>query len=289
MQCEHPEALKRIDALIFKTTNPNAHMMLLGAKLNHLVRLGRFGDVLGIIKIGKMSAAKNGEHPWMFLLCEAWLQILCCNCDGLRRSSASLMGSEAGQHNAQARTVAMVAAGYAELYEEKYGKALECFTQVCDSRITPGFFLQWYWRLHGRFGMAEAHLQAGDLFRAQNDAQDFLESALSAGDPTMHALAWEINSRVASTKKDHGSARECIDKALAILDKFDVPIVSWRVYRTAWDLCISEESLKAEEYRARAKEVIRRLENSFELEEPLRESLMRAAEVRHILGQAVSA
>lgn len=290
MQCEHPQALKQIDALIFKTTDPNAHMMLLGAKLNHLVRLGQFGDVLRIIKTGKMSAEKNGEHPWMFLLCEAWLQILCCDCEGLRRSSASLTGSEAGQYNAQARTVAIVAAGYAELYEEKYGSALECLTQVCDSRITPGFFLQWYWRLHARFGMAEAHLQAGDLFRARNEAQEFLESALSAGDPTMHALAWEINSRVASAAKDHDRARECIDKALAILDKFEASIVSWRVYRTAWDLCSQKgASLKAEEYRARAKEIIRRLENSFEPEEPLRESLMRAAEVRHILGQAVSA
>ena len=46
---------------------------------------------------------------------------------------------------------------------------------------------------------------------------------------------------------------------------------------------------RAEGHRARAKEVIMRIADSFEQGEPLRESLLAAAPVRRIFGQAVSA
>ena len=100
----------------------------------------------------------------------------------------------------------------------------------------------------------------------------------------------ELRARVAIAQEDRARALACIESALAILDKFDLPVVSWRIYATAWDLySYVGESEKAEGHRARAKEVIRRLADSFEPGETPRESLLAAAPVRRIFGRGVSA
>ncbi len=287
MLCEYREALEQVDALMPQTNNPSVHMLLLGAKLNHLVRLGRFGEVMDIIRTGKMAAEKNEEHPWMFIIAEAWLRCLCFDSPGLRQSSARLVPREVEHPAAQPETVAMVAAAYADLYDKQYDKALEGFSRVRNSRTMPGFFLQWYWRLHAQFGMAEARLQSGGVEDARREAHDFLEAARLTADPTMHALAWEINSRVARVEQDCDSARDCIEHALEIVSKFDIPSVAWRVYGTAGDLYrrVGERE-KAREYRGCAQKVIQQLEASLAPEEPLRRSLLSAAPVREIFGYA---
>jgi len=138
--------------------------------------------------------------------------------------------------------------------------------------------------------MTEARLEAGNIADAHREADDVLASALSAADPGMRALAWEIKSRVASAGKDRDGARVCIDSALAILDRFDIPVAAWQVHRTARDLYLDEGDREgAEGHQARAKEFIMRIADSFEQGEPLRESLLTAPPVRHILGQAKSA
>ena len=105
-----------------------------------------------------------------------------------------------------------------------------------SSELRLSSILHWRWRLHAQLGMIEARLHAGDIANARREADDVLASALSAADPNMRALAWEIKSRVARAERDLDSARACIDNALAILDKFDIPVAAWQVHRTAWDL-----------------------------------------------------
>ena len=85
-------------------------------------------------------------------------------------------------------------------------------------------------------------------------------------------------------------ARQCIEKALAILDKFDIPVAAWRVHATAWDLYNhAGQNEKADGHRARAQQVIMRIADSFEPGEPPKEALLSAAPVRRIFGRAVSA
>ena len=138
--------------------------------------------------------------------------------------------------------------------------------------------------------MTEAQLEAGNIADAHREADDVLASALSGADLGMRARAWEIKSRVARAGKDRDGARECIDSALAILGRFDIPVVGWQVHRTARDLYLDEgDRERAEGHQARAKEFIMRIADSFEQGEPLRESLLTAPPVRRILGQAKSA
>jgi tetratricopeptide (TPR) repeat protein len=286
LQGDYHEALSQADGLIKATANRLGR----GPKFLILTASGRFGELLRMVRTGRELEEKNGEDPWVSLMGESWLRTLCFDFEGVRRLSKIVMRSDAEQHAAWMRTVSRMSSGYAELYRGNLVEALQCFSQVRDPQITSNFILHWRWRLHAQLGMTEARLQAGDIADAHREADDVLASALSAADPNMRALAWEMKSRVARVENDFDGARVCIDHALAILDSFDIPVVAWQVHRTAGDLYADITDWEgAERHRGRAKEVIMRLADSFEQGEPLRESFLTAAPVRRILGQAVSA
>jgi len=63
-----------------------------------------------------------------------------------------------------------------------------------------------------------------------------LKSALSTVDPYLQALAWDLKTRVAIADSDLQGARESLQQALAIADKFETLVAAWQVYGTAWQL-----------------------------------------------------
>jgi tetratricopeptide (TPR) repeat protein len=290
IQADYIEASRQAEAAISADTSPAARFLAIGAKSLTLVGKGRFGDLLQMIRIGRELAEKNGEDPWSFIFREAWLRAICFDFGGVLRVSKLLMRADAEQHAAEARAIAMVATGLAELGQGRHAEALPYFEQVREPSITPGFFLHWHWRNHARRGLSEARLLGGDLANARLEADRFLESALSIPEPNMQVLAWETNARVSRAEQDPDKARECIENALMLLDKFEIPVWAWRAHSTAWDLYLSEgETERAEAHRERAKELVMRIADSFEQFEPLRATLLNAGPIRRIFGQAVSA
>jgi len=290
VEANYSSALQQAEALIATTASPIAYVLGVTAKSLTLLPWGRFGEVLRLVRTATELAEKNGEDPWIHIYCEAWLRMLCSDFDGVRRLSQLIMRSNAEQHAVRARTIGMVASGYAELYHGTPERALACFAGVRDYRITPRFFLHWHWRMHAELGSAEARLKAGDLTNARNEAEGFLQSAASVADPNMRVLAWDVRSRVASAENNFNHARECIDNALAIVDRFDIPVAAWRVHATAADLfAYLEDREKAVNHRARAQELVLRLADTFDEGEPLRESLLAAPLVRRLFEDAVSA
>jgi tetratricopeptide (TPR) repeat protein len=238
-----------------------------------------------MIRMGRERADKNGQDPWMYIIGDVWLRALCFDFDGVRRVSSVAMRSDAERHAALTSTVARVSSGYAELQQGNYVEALQYFRHVLDYRTTPPFFLHWHWRMQAQAGMTETLLSAGDLESAHREADVLLQSALSTAEPNTRARAWEIKSRVARTEGDHAGARACVENAMAILDKFEIPMAAWQVHRTAGDLCSDEgDQAGAGEHRIRAKELILKIAGTFAPEESLRESLLSAPPVRRILA-----
>jgi DNA-binding winged helix-turn-helix (wHTH) protein len=293
LQGDYEEALENADAGLIAATSSAAYLLALRVKSLSLMLQGRFGESLRIVRTGREFARKNGENlrdPWIFSLREVWLRALCFDFEGVRELSKFIMSSEAEQAVGEPIAIAMLASGYTELYRGKYPKALQCFAQIRNRETTAGFFLHWHWRMHARLGLSETWLQSGDIANARLEVDDFLNSALSMAEPNMQILAWEMKARVAIADRDRARALECIESALAILDKFDAPVVAWRVHATAWDLFGHEgENERAERHRARARELIMGIADSFEQGEPLRESLLAAAPVRRIFGRGMSA
>ena len=282
LQGDYLEAQSQADALIKVTANRLGRV----PKFLILVARGRFGELLRMVRTGREVEEKNGQDPWISIFGELWLRTLCYDFEGVRRLSKTVMRSEAGQHASWISTVSRISSGQAELYQGNLDKALQCFSQVLDRRITPNFILHWRWRLHAQLGMTEARLQAGDVVGAHREADEVLSSAFSATDPNMRALAWEMRSRVAKAENDFNSAHRCIDRALAILDRFDIPVAAWQVHSSAWSLYEDRDRERASRHWARAKELIMGIARSFEYDEPLRELLLTAPPVRRVLVKA---
>src|SRR6266481_3245394 len=285
MQGDYEEALKQAGAAMIATTSPAAYLLALGAKILSLMQCGRFGEVLRIVGTGRELAQKNGEDPWVFIFREAWLRSLCFDFEGVLRLSRTAMRSDAKQHAVPWTAIGMISAGYAELSRGRYPEALQCFAQVRDPGITPNFFLHWYWRMQARLGSSEVRLQAGDIPNARIEVDDLLESALSTADPHLQALAWEAKARVAMAEQDSDGARRCIENALAILDKVEIPVAAWQVHATAWQFYRhTKEDKPAEASRGRAEACILKIANSFARDEPLRASFLSAPPIARVLG-----
>jgi DNA-binding winged helix-turn-helix (wHTH) protein/tetratricopeptide (TPR) repeat protein len=287
VQGNYEEALKQAEASIQQMTeanSPGVNVLALGAKTLALLQLGRFGEVLEIVRTGREIAEKNESDPWVFIFREAWLRTLCFDFEGVRRLSKIIMRVNPEQHAVQPRTIAMIATGYVELDRDKYDNALQYFAQVRDRKITPNFFLHWYWRMQAELGSARVWLKAGNIANARSEAGHFLESALSTPAPNLQAIAWAMNARVAMAENEWGGAEECIQKALAVLERFAIPVAAWQIHATAWRLYRhTGDQEAADKHRTRARAIILSLANSFAPDEPLRESFLSAPAIRRVL------
>jgi DNA-binding winged helix-turn-helix (wHTH) protein/tetratricopeptide (TPR) repeat protein len=286
LQGRYSQAIETFEAFIPKmdeTTNLMAYFFALSGKTVALLHLGRFGEVLRIVQARRALAEQDGYDPWLFNFREAWLRTFALDFAGARQL-CEIITHDAGYPTGQPEAIARIAAGYAELEQGKYDQAIEYFRQVRDPQITPKFFLHWYWRMTAQLGLSDVWLASGDLPKARSEAESLLQSALSTADPDLQALAWELKTRVAIAGHDWSEAQGCIEQALAVVEKFEVPVAAWRVQATAWDVYRhAKDDRAAEMHRARAEAHILAIANSFAADEPLRQSFLAAPAVRRIL------
>src|SRR5260370_20002187 len=195
------------------------------------------------------------------------------------------MRSDAKQHAVPWTAIGMISAGYAELYRGRYAEALQCFAQVRDPGITPNFFLHWYWRMQARLGSSEVRLQAGDIPNARIEVDDLLESALSTADPHLQALAWEMKTRVAMAERDWMGAREYLQQAVVIVEKFEVLVAAWQVHATAWQFYPHTKGEQPRrKSRGRGEAYVLKITNCFSRGKHLIVSFLSARAIALILG-----
>ena len=289
-QGSYREADRKADLLLNTTANPATRVIAHGAKQLAVLFRGRIGEMLRTIRAERALAESNGEDPWIWLLGEAWVRALSFDFEGVHRVSKISVRSDTERHAAWTRAISVIATGYGEFYAGNLETALQCFDKVRDFRSTPKFFLHWHWRLHAELGAAEALLHAGDIARAGSQADRFLQATLSTAEPNMQAHAWDVKSRAAIAARDYNSAVQCIHNALALIDRFEIPLAGWQVHRTAWNLHAAlGDPEKAGSHRARATHLIMSIADSFEPGEPLRNTFLSATPVSRVLGSAASA
>ena len=275
-----------------QTTSLMEHFFALSGKTMALLRVGRLGDALQIVRDGRVMAEKNGNDPWLFNFREAWLRMLALDFDGSVRVCDVILGMKTPYPVVQPQSIARIARGYlaiaegfTELDKGQHKHAIELFDQVRNPETTPKFFLHWNWRMTAWLGVSEAWLLSGSLDKASIEADGFLNAALETADPHLHSLAWEMQARIAIAKEDWSRAEECIRKALEIFRRFEVPVAAWQVHATAWRLYqCKHQCAEAESHRKQAQAYIFKIADSFPKGEPLRESFLSAAPITRILN-----
>jgi tetratricopeptide (TPR) repeat protein len=287
LQGHYAEALASLEAGIPKMNEPIAlmvHLFALSGKTVALLHSGQLGDLMRIVRSGKEMAEKNGNDPWLFVFREAWLRTLVLDFDGARRLCDTFSDRGSSYLPRQPQAIARFAAGYAELEQGHHDEAARFFEQILDPTTTPKFFLHWYWRMSAQLGLSNVWLDARSLGRARYHADRFLASALSTAEPNLQALGWGVQARVSIAEKNWQGAEGDIEKGLAVLERFDIPTVAWRLHATRSELYRRlKNDEAAEAQRARAESIILGLANSFEPDEPLRRSFLAAGPVRRVL------
>jgi DNA-binding winged helix-turn-helix (wHTH) protein/tetratricopeptide (TPR) repeat protein len=290
LQGNYQEAFEIFETGIPKlgsTTGLMAYFFALSGKTIAFLRLGRFGELSQLLQEGKQMAEKNGNEPWLFNFREAWLRTLVFDFDGARRLCDLIMRPDAEYPTGQPKTIARVAAGYAELDRGRYDSATEYFRQVRDPATTPKFFLHWFWRMTAQLGLSNVWLASGHLAKAHDEADAFLESTLSTADPHVQALAWEMKTRIAIAEGEWKAAADHLREALSIVERFVVPVAAWQVHATAWDFYRhAKNDAAAESNRASAEAHILAIANSFIGDDPLRRSFLSAPSARRVLDKA---
>jgi tetratricopeptide (TPR) repeat protein len=298
LQGNYPEAFEMFERGIPKfdqTTSLMEHFFALSGKTIALLRVGRLGEALQMVREGRAMAEKNGNDPWLFNFREAWLRMLALDFEGSVRVCDVILRMKTPYPVAQPESIARIARGYSAIAEGftdldkgRHKHAIELFNQVRDPQTTPKFFLHWNWRMTAQLGVSEAWLQSGDIENASFEADGFLHAALETADPHLRALAWEMQTQIAIFKEDWSRAEDCIHKSLELLRRFEVPVAAWQVHATAWRLYRSrQEYAEAESHRERAQEYVFKIADSFPKGEPLRKSFLSAAPVARILNPSV--
>jgi len=246
-----------------------------------LMHLGWWGELRGAVESGMELAEKNGNQPWrgIFAAMLGWLHMQAFDFSGARRIAEGLLETHIEEPAGQVRTMAQLTLAYSDLATGQPGNALKLFLRVRDRQPAPKFFLQWYWRMISEFGLVGAYLDLDDVDHASAAAEQFLADALTTEDPALRAPAWDAMARVAVRKGDFSRAIECQEQAFASIQNHDLPSVAWRLHASAARLHMHLRDFQiTERHCAQASSSLSRAAASFGERDPLRRSLLNAAE-----------
>ena len=262
-----------------------AHFGALSAEMIIFFRTGQLGKVLRIARNGRTSPDENLSLYWLLTLREAMLNAIAFDFEGARQICKMARNAGGGEFpDAQYYAIDQITAGNIALQQGRYSEAIEHFRQVQDFDERIKFFMHWEWRMTAQMELSNTWLACGDFANARTAADRFLESALSTSDPHLQALGWELQARVALAESNPQKAHKSIAQALALVDKFDIPLAAWQVNATACKLHRSAKDYKAAEcHRQRAEMCILKIANSLDPDEPLRASFMNAAPIQLVL------
>ncbi len=261
-----------------------AHFGAISAKTLALLRLGRLGEVLRITQAGRVSVQENLARSWALDFREAWLRIMAFDFEGAQRICDAICASKPDYLSGQPETISAFAAGHNAVERGDYTQAIEYFRAVSAPKVITKFFLHWVWRISAKLEEGNAWLRSGDLEHACRSANDLLQSALVTDDPHLQSLAWDLKSRIAMAENDLVNARGCLERSLAIVRKFEIPIAAWQVHATSWQLYGRlGEPEQSTIHRESACSYILGIADSFAPDEPLRETFLKASPVHNVL------
>jgi len=181
----------------------------------------------------------------------------------------------------------LMASGELNLGNHERAHALLSAAQEHMERQSVAF--DWYRRILIESALTELWLAKGNLAQARLETERFLKIALASEERTWRTLAWEASARVAIAELDLARAQDYIVEGLSTMEGFEVPLASWRIHATAFELYQnSGDRDLAERHLALSRDTIMKLANSLPTEEPLRQIFLSARIIRKILTKSAS-
>jgi hypothetical protein len=251
-----------------------------------LLFLGEWGEALRILAAEIMLADKNGDRyrGQTLHLYRAWVHLHAMDFPGVLEICEPILPSLDEPERRPWRRFCLALTGSAEAASGRYEAAADHLTTARTEMDGRPVIHDWYCRMLLEQALTDAWLGKGDLKQARAEAERFVAATLTTAERTWQALAWEASARVAMAEGDRGHARTCVDKAVAAMERFEVPLAAWRVHASAAEL---ERRLgnqrAAERHRSLGRSTVLALENSLVDYERLRKTFLAAPPVRAII------
>jgi len=241
--------------------------------------LGEWGEALREIDLAIAAVSKTGNDVFThgMRMWRGWLTVFAMDFHGalaICQSVAEALGDS--MVPAHQRLYSILAAT-AELSLGQQERALEHLTlarQVMDRRRVT---VDWWLRLPLESATTELWLARDDLAQAQQHGAQFLKSSLATAERTWHALAWEVNARIAMAEGDLTRAAEKIVEALSVIEGLELPLAAWRVHATAAAIYeLKEDQQRADHHGTLSRSIILLIANSLPPGHRLREAFLSA-------------
>ena len=291
LECDYKGALENAEACLPALATPETtfeYLAGLSAKTLALLGLGELGQAHRLLLEGIERSEKNGNAPWIavFGTMLAYLKYHAFDFEGVCADCERILRPQAGPQPGPLWTLAMTSAALAEIELGKLDQAMERFNAIRHRASSRKIFMNWYWKMVAQFGITSAWLARGDLERARQEADQFVESALSCADRSLHALAWSSKALVVQMQGDAPYALDCVQRALSAIADLESPLVAWRVHAAAGELYAQAgQEAVADQHRAQSARIVLKLADSLEAGEPLRKSLLNHPPMRRLLSE----
>jgi hypothetical protein len=251
--------------------------------------LGEWGDALREMESTLATLTHNGNEAWAHALrfWRAYLNIQAMDFAGARAICESAVHVLGDAITSPDRRAYLAVAGMAEVALGNHEGGLEHLSAARREMDRQRVLNDWHTGLLVECALTELWLAKRDIAQARVQAERFLEVTLATAERTFQALAWEANARVAMAERDLKRAQDCLAKALATMDGFEVPLAAWRVHATATAVHeqIGNKKL-AKHHRDISRTTILKLADSLLPEgEELRRTFLSATPVAQILDR----
>lgn len=256
------------------------HRFGLGALVMGLVFSGNWGKALRVAQDAVASAQKNEDRirESVLRVYQAMARVFAHDWSGTLDLCEPALAVLRDPERVVFFREVLVLAGTALVGLGRYELASSYLLQARNGMERQPVSMEWYWKMPLQAALTELYLQRGEPAQAQVEAQRFVEASLATEERTWQGLAWEASARVALAGSDLQNGRQYIQRAIAIMQGFDLPLAAWRVHATAMHLFPEN----AEEHHRLAAAAILRLADSLKEFPQSRDTFLSSKSVRNI-------
>jgi tetratricopeptide (TPR) repeat protein len=252
--------------------------------------LGRMSEALATLHEAIQMAQRNGDSFWFPRMpnCIGWLHRELQDFEGALKHDEEGLGISRQHHVLEAEANSLINLGIDYTHSGNSEETISAFHKVRDIFERDAWF-RWRYNIRLHAAMAEHALRRGDTAKAREIAERLLDTA---GKYEVHkyiAVAHKLMAQIAAAEGDTNAAEVEFAAALGELQKYPVPVVTWRTYAELGHLKSKLGDLTAaREAFARAAEIVNGIASNV-ADAGLRETFLNSDAVREVITGATKA
>jgi hypothetical protein len=245
-----------------------------------LLFLGEWGRLQDLLRSAMAVVKRNGHEIWVVLfgLLEVYLHIEAFSFDTARMACAEYLEQSRTLGHRLSEQMSLALLGRAELGAGNPDAARKRFHELREWQSRERILMDWIWRMPLQLGIAELSLAGEDIELSRRESELLLEITSATAERTFTALAHHACARAAIARRDDGAAQRHIADGLSCIEGYEAPLAAWRLH------ALAGAHFRDVAHIGHARKVIRRLADSLDSDDPLRESFLRSNGVAAILN-----